>query len=334
MSDWSVADIPPQAGRLAIVTGGTSGLGWETALALTRAGGEVILTARSEAKGQDAVDRIHREVLNARVRFELLDLASLDSIGQFLHAVGSLPRLDLLVNNAGVMAIPERELTEDGFERQFGTNFLGPFVITQGLFPLLQRSDRPRVVTVASMAATMGLRRINFEDVNWDEGYTPSRAYSQSKLADLMFALELASRAEAAGLPLVSVGSHPGFARTHLFEGGQGRTPGRGTRWMLRLFAQDAASGALPSLRAATDPTVVTGTYYGPGGRMGSRGPPVVVKVPPIAMDHDARARLWEVAEELTGVRFDLGRAGLRPRRTEAATAPSPSPLSGVPRPA
>src|SRR5580698_4362045 len=179
MKKWTVADIPSQRGKLAVVTGANSGIGWNTALELARAGAEVILAARTEAKGQDAVDRIRRLLPQAKVRFELLDLASLRSVRAFAAKVNTETKVDLLVNNAGVMAVPRRELTEDGFERQFGTNFLGPFALTVLLLPALQRAPSPRVTTVSSGAANMGLRRINFDDLQWGRSYGPWKAYCQ-----------------------------------------------------------------------------------------------------------------------------------------------------------
>jgi NAD(P)-dependent dehydrogenase (short-subunit alcohol dehydrogenase family) len=166
MTKWSTADIPSQEGRVAVVTGANSGIGWHTALELARAGGEVIVTVRSEDKGRSAVEGIRRVLPRARVRAELLDLASLRSVRAFAVHLEHEPRLDLLVNNAGVMAVPTREVTEDGFERQFGTNYLGPFALTGLLLPLLRRSPSPRITTVSSGAANMGLRRINFEEGN------------------------------------------------------------------------------------------------------------------------------------------------------------------------
>ena len=222
MSTWTIANIPPQTGKLAVVTGANSGIGWHTALELARAGCEVILTARSDSKGKQAVDQIKAAVPLAQVRYEILDLASLRSVRAFAARVGSERKIDLLVNNAGVMAVPQRELTEDGFERQLGTNFLGPFALTLLLMPVLGRSPVARVTTVSSGAANMGLKRINFEDLQWAKSYSLWKAYCQSKLADLLFMLELGKRSAAAGLNLVSNGAHPGFARTNLQTSGPG----------------------------------------------------------------------------------------------------------------
>ena len=225
--EWTVADIPPQKGKVAVVTGANSGIGWHTALELARAGSDVILTARTDAKGQEAINRIRRELPRAKVRMERLDLASLRSVRTFAEKLSYEAKLDSLVNNAGVMAVPKRQVTEDGFEVQFGTNFLGPFALTGLLMPVLQRSVSPRVTTVSSGAAIMGTRKINFDDLQWERSYGPWKAYCQSKLADLIFTLELGRRCAAAGIGIVSNAAHPGYALTNLQTSG----PGPRTKW-------------------------------------------------------------------------------------------------------
>jgi NAD(P)-dependent dehydrogenase (short-subunit alcohol dehydrogenase family) len=301
MKIWTAADIPTQAGKLAIVTGANSGIGWNTALELARAGGEVVLTSRTDSKGRDAVDRIKREVPKAKVRYELLDLASLKSVRAFAQRVGNTAKLDLLVNNAGVMRVPTRELTEDGFERQFGTNFLGPFALTLLLMPALLRSDSPRVTTVSSGAANMGLKRINFGDLQWGKSYGPWKAYCQSKLADLLLMLELGRRSAAAGLKIVSNGAHPGFARTNLQTSGPGREMYAIEKFMAQFMSHDSAHGALPTLLAATVKDTATGAYYAPDKFFSLKGDPVPVPLPSPALDEDTARRLWEISEELTG---------------------------------
>ena len=301
MAKWTIADIPSQQGSLVVVTGANSGIGWHTTLELARAGGEVILTARTAAKGSDAVQRIKQIVPKARVRFELLDLASLRSVRAFVAKVGQEVKLDLLVNNAGVMAIPQRQVTEDGFEMQFGTNYLGPFALTGLLMPVLRRAASPRVTTVSSGAANMGLRRINFEDLQWERGYGPWKAYCQSKLADLMLMTELGRRYPA----VVSTAAHPGYARTNLQTSG----PGVSTNTLRKVvekalegvMSQDAAAGALPTLRAATE-DVGSGSYFGPDRMFQMNGDPVRITLPKPAQDGVAAVRLWDVAERLTGV--------------------------------
>jgi NAD(P)-dependent dehydrogenase (short-subunit alcohol dehydrogenase family) len=302
MAKWTIEDIPSQKGKLAVVTGANSGIGWNTALELARAGGEVILTARTEEKGQDAVGRIRRELPQARVRFELLDLASLQSVRSFAAKVISEPKLDLLVNNAGVMRLPQRQVTVDGFEVQFGTNFLGPFALTVLLLPALQRAASPRVTTVSSGAANMGLKKINFDDLQWEKSYAPWKAYCQSKLADLMLMLELERRSKAAGIQLVSNAAHPGYARTNLQTSGPGRPLNLIERTLTPFMSHDAAHGALPTLRAATSPEPSSGTYYAPERMFNLKGDPIPVRLPKPALDEAAARKLWEVSEQLTGV--------------------------------
>ncbi len=290
------------AGKLTVVTGANSGIGWYTALELARAGGEVILAARSEAKGHDAVNRILCRIPHARVRFGLLDLASLDSVRAFAANVGGEAKLDLLVNNAGVMAIPQRQVTSDGFEMQFGTNYLGPFALTLLLLPALRRSASPRVTTVSSGAANMGLKRINFDDLQWEKAYGPWKAYCQSKLADLMLTLELGRRCDGAGISLLSNAAHPGYARTNLQTSGPARQQSAIEKLVASFISQDAAAGALPTLRAATAKDTASGAYYGPENLFGLKGDPISIKLPKPARDAEAARKLWDVSEQLTGV--------------------------------
>ncbi len=306
MPRWSTKDIPSQAGRLAIVTGATGGLGYQTALELARAGGETIVAGRNPEKGRAAVERIQAAVPAETVRFELLDLASLDSVAGFAgRFLGEGRPIDILVNNAGVMAIPERRVTADGFEMQFGTNHLGHFALTAQLLPLLRAAGSPRVVQVSSGAHRMG--KINFNDLQAETSYRPWRAYSQSKLANLLLALELHRRSAANSWGIHSTAAHPGFAKTDL------QTSGPGTRgWFAivnrlgaPLVSQSAAQGALPTLYAAIAPAAVSGEYYGPSGIGEMRGAPKVASISGRARDRVAAARLWEVSEQLTGVRFD-----------------------------
>jgi NAD(P)-dependent dehydrogenase (short-subunit alcohol dehydrogenase family) len=300
MAQWTPKDIPEMTGRRVVVTGANSGLGWYTALELARSGAETILTARSNSKGQEAVDAIRRLVPYAKLSYEILDLASLTSVRSFAERISRGPALDLLVNNAGIMNVPERRLTEDGFEMHLGTNFLGHFALTARLLPLLLRSSTPRVTTLSSVAVNIGLRRMRFEDLQWERGYGPTKAYAQSKLADLLFMQELGKRY---GNALVSTGAHPGFARTNLIVSGAGREQPlqKFASWIL---AQDAEHGAWPTLRAATEPGLVSGAYIGPAGVLGLKGAPVAAAVPAPGRDLDAAKRLWTVSEELTGANW------------------------------
>jgi NAD(P)-dependent dehydrogenase (short-subunit alcohol dehydrogenase family) len=303
MTNWTKADIPSQEGRLSVVTGANSGVGWHTALELARAGSDVILAVRSAEKGLRAVDAIRRLVPRARVRHEILDLASLRSVRAFAARLTDEPRLDLLVNNAGVMSVPRRELTEDGFERQFGTNYLGPFALTGLLLPLLRRSPSPRITTVSSGAANMGLRRINFDDLQWEKSYAPWNAYCQSKLADLLMAVEWTRRAPAHGITLLSSAAHPGYSRTNLQTSGPGKPQNVLQRLAERVGSQDAAQGALPTLRAATEPNAAQASYYAPARFFHLKGDPVLIPMPEPARDEETARRLWDVSEQLTGVR-------------------------------
>lgn len=303
---WTIADIPPQYGKLALVTGANSGIGFHAALELARAGCEVILAARSQEKGREAVERIRRELPQAKVRAEILDLASLKSIRAFAAKIEAQPKLDLLINNAGVMALPTRELTENGFERQLGVNFLGHFALTALLLPTLLRARAPRVTTVSSVAANMRMKRIHFDDLQSAGAYDPWNAYSQSKLADLIFALELTRRLVKKNYSLLSNAAHPGYALTNLFTSGPGKPLGLGQKLLFKIAGQDAAHGALPLLRAATDIDAAPARYYGPDRFFHLKGDPVPVPIPKPARDEAAAKKLWEIAESLTHVYFPI----------------------------
>lgn len=303
MTRWTHSDIPSQDGRVAIVTG-TGGLGYETALALARAGAEVILAGRNADKGFDALRRIRDAATHAIVSFELLDLADLASITAFAERLGlQRDRIDLLVNNAGVMAPPRRKVTADGFELQLGTNYLGHFALTGRLLPLLCNGRDTRVISLSSVAAPSG--RIDFADLNAKKRYKAFEVYAQSKLACLMFALELQRRAEAAGWPMRSMAAHPGISRTGLLHNGMGRLSVHGlVRSVLPFLFQPAAQGALPTLYAATAPQAEGGAYYGPDSWAGIRGYPTSAKVPQQAHDDAVAKRLWSESEVMSGIRF------------------------------
>ena len=307
MSKWSARDIPAQSGRTAVVTGANSGLGFVTARELARAGAHVVMGCRDAARGEQARERLLQDVPGAQVEVRTLDLASLASIRTFAdHAHADFPGLDLLVNNAGVMAIP-RQLTADGFERQLGTNHLGHFALTGLLLPSLVGRVGSRVVTVSSTAHKPG--RIDFDDLMSERSYRKWSAYSQSKLANLLFAFELQRRLETAGLPTISVAAHPGYAATNLQQVGPTMEGSRlgGLLMSLgnRLFAQSDEMGALPQLYAATAPDVRGGEYFGPDGIGESRGHPKRVDSTKASKDAAVAARLWDVSAELTGVRYD-----------------------------
>ena len=297
------AEIPSQLGKTAVVTGSTGGLGYETVLALAKAGADIILIGRDDRKGQSALDKISREVIGARIRYEHLDLASLASIADFAQRMQVRQSLDLLINNAGVMALPRRQTTPDGFEMQFGTNYLGHFALTARLMPLLRRSSGPRVVSVSSLAHRTG--SIDFGDLQGTRLYSPWKAYGQSKLACLMFALELQRRSDSAGWNLTSNAAHPGFSRTNLFASGPGGLLSVATDFAAPFFGHSAADGARPILFAATSPQAKPGAYYGPGGFGELRGAPAPALIMPRARDAATAARLWDVSEKLTGTSFE-----------------------------
>lgn len=302
--DWSLADMPSQSGRIFLVTGGTSGMGYEDAKALAAAGAQVVIAARNPQRGEEAIVRIKQEVVDAQVQFEAVDLADLASVkvlGERLNA--SLPRLDGLINNAAIMSPPQRGTSADGFELQLATNYLGHFALTSHLLPLLRKSDGARVVTLSSIAAARGA--INFDDLQSEQAYNPFGAYAQSKLATLMFAFELQRRSEAQGWGIQSLAAHPGVAVTSLIERGPGLDSEFGRNWAKdRERYHTAAQGALPTLYAATAPEAQAGAYYGPIGEEEKRGPLGLASVPAAAKDAAAAARLWALSEQLTGVSY------------------------------
>ncbi|MEL1265164.1 SDR family oxidoreductase [Pseudoxanthomonas putridarboris] len=311
---WNASDIPDQRGRLAVVTGATGGIGYETALALAGAGAEVVLAGRSDAKGDVALRGILARHPRAQVRYMHLDLCSLASVRAFAERFADAHgRLDLLVNNAGVMTPPTRQETEDGFELQFGSNYLAHFALTARLLPLLRNGSRPRVVSVASGAHRLQAA-IHFEDLQWQRGYMPWPAYAQSKLAMLLFAFELQRRGDRYGWGLLSNAAHPGFARTGLQSAGAdlGRIGDRTTlnermtRWMAPWASQSAAEGALPTLFAATSPQAKPAGYYGPQRMFEMKGPVGEATIGRRARDEEVAARLWKVSAELAGVRWPL----------------------------
>jgi NAD(P)-dependent dehydrogenase (short-subunit alcohol dehydrogenase family) len=297
---WTASEIPDQTGRVAVVTGGNSGIGLVAARDLAGAGAHVVIAARNEAKGAEAAGSIP----GGEVEVRRLDLADLASVRSFAAAFDR--PLDLLINNAGIMA-PPRRVTVDGFESQFGTNHLGHFALTGLLLPRLLEAGAPRVVTVSSGAHRIGT--IKFDDLQREHGYQNWLAYGQSKLANLMFCFELQKRAVAAGSDLLSMAAHPGYSRTNL----QFAAPPWYEQWIMRvtnpIFGQSADMGALPTLYAATAPGVPGGSFIGPDGFMEQRGYPHIVTAAGRAYDEASWARLWTVSEQLTGVTYEFGGA-------------------------
>ena len=302
---WTTNDIPDLSGRLAIITGATGGLGLETALVLAGKGAEVVLAARNPAKGAEAERLIRSRHPDAAVRFELLDLASLASVRAFAERYLATGRpIDILIDNAGVMALPTRQTTVDGFEMQFGTNYLSHFALVGRLLPLLIGA-KARVAQLSSVAHRSG--HIRLDDLNYQTHYSPWPVYQQSKLAMLMFALELQRRSDAHGWGLTSVAAHPGFARTDLIANGHAGKPGlfaRGARLLEAVLSHSAADGALPILMAATLPDPTPGGYYGPTGFQEMKGPPGVAAIKRQAKDADVARGLWAESERLTGVTY------------------------------
>ncbi|BCB75246.1 SDR family oxidoreductase [Phytohabitans flavus] len=298
--------VPDQSGKLAVVTGANSGTGKETARRLAEAGARVVLAVRSPAKGEqaraDILARHPRATLEVR-RIDLADLASVREFADGLIADGT--PLDLLVNNAGVMAPPQRMTTADGFELQLGSNYLGPFALTLRLLPLLLAADQPRVATMSSGVANFG--RIHFDDLQWERRrYSPMLSYAQSKLADLMFTQQLAKIATERGWKVLSTGAHPGFTRTNLQTAGASLGRDKATRaWVTRfniIPSQDVEQGAEPLLYAATALDVGAGDYFGPSRRFGLVGPTTKVRPTRRALDDATNARLWTESERLTAV--------------------------------
>jgi len=307
---WSIRNIASQQGKLAVITGATGGLGLETAIALAGAGADIVLTGRNEAKGQAALQRVRAAHPNASIHYEDLNLASLASVADFATRFAATHgALDLLVNNAGVMMPPARHTTADGFELQFGTNYLGHFALTAHLLPLLRAGRAARVVSLSSIAHKLQAS-IHFDDLQWERRYSPWPAYAQSKLAMLIFAIELQRRSDAAGWGLLSTAAHPGYARTGLQSAGPslGLAGPSITERLGKLaepiMSHSAAEGALPTLFAATAPTARPGEYYGPLGLFELKGPPGKASISAQARDPALGARLWKVSEALTGVPF------------------------------
>jgi NAD(P)-dependent dehydrogenase (short-subunit alcohol dehydrogenase family) len=299
---WSAADVPSQAGKLAIVTGAASGLGFEIAVALAQAHADVIVASRNESQGRWAVAKIRPLSLASLVRFEKLDLANLSTVADFAQRIEGIGRpVDLLVNNAGVMALPQRQVSVDGFEMQLATNYLGHFALTSHLLPLLRRGRDTRVVQVGSLSHRIA--KIDLDDFQLERRYSPMKAYGQSKLAMLLFAFELQRRSHAGKWRVTSVAGHPGYARTELFENGPGvQSPiHRAHRYLRRWLGHSAASGSLPLLYAATSTTVRPGDYYGPKGLFELAGPSGAATASKTARDEELAGLLWARSEQLTG---------------------------------
>lgn len=310
MPSWTPADIPDLTGRVAVVTGANSGLGLETTRALVTHGATVVMACRDADKCRDAAEKLHAEVPSAHLETASLDLADLDSVATFAEDLKTRhSQLDLLINNAGVMAPPHRLTTKQGFELQFGVNHLGHFALTGRLMSLLVGRQDSRIVTVSSFAHVSGA--IDFDDLQREHHYTPYGAYSASKLANLLFMLELERHLRQAGAETISVGAHPGLVSTNLQAAGPFLGNPRLTSWLVlagvRVIGQTAAHGAVPQLCAATSTSARGGDYYGPDGR--HRGQALPATMSARARDERVAERLWATSKELTGVDIDAALA-------------------------
>jgi len=296
---WDSNNIADQKGRVAIVTGSSSGIGYETARVLANKNAAVIIAVRNQQKGENAVKKIKAQNKGADVSVMILDLANLESVKSFAAEFKKkYTRLDLLINNAGVM-MPPYSKTQDGFEMQFGTNHLGHFVLTGQLIDLIKNTPNSRIVNVSSAAHKQG--NLNFDDLNWEHRkYKPMKSYGDSKIANIYFTYELGRRVEKNGKNPVVAAAHPGWTATELqrhvgiFE------------FLNNFFAQDITMGALPTLYAAVGPDVKNGDYFGPSGFMEMKGYPKKVKANELSKNEHIAQKLWDISEELTGVTFDL----------------------------
>jgi len=306
--NWTTRDIPGLEGKSAVVTGANSGLGYHTSLALAGKGARIIMACRNLEKGEAARLEVLAIHPRADIRLWKLDLSSLASVHDFAEKYlesGEGP--DLLINNAGLMAIPFQK-TADGFEMQFGVNYLGHFALTALLWKGMRDKAGARIVNVSSIAHRFG--RIRFEDIHWDQGYKKWGAYGMSKLANLLFTYELARKFSESASGVIAASAHPGYADTSLQSKGMlmAGSPGKANFYNManKVFAQSGDMGALPSLYAATAPAVVQGSFYGPSGFLHMRGYPVEQQPDPKRVRADVARKLWSLSEDLTGIKFTV----------------------------
>ena len=304
MTKWTSERIGDLKGKRIIITGGASGIGYSAAEVLASRGADLFIAVRNTVKGEKAASKIRTHYPAASVTVMHLDLGDLASVRQFASEfTGLSDRLDLLINNAGVM-VPPYAKTKDGFELQFGTNHLGHFTLTSHLLPLLMATPLSRIVTVSSIAARRA--KIQFNNLDGSKGYNPMTFYRQSKLSNLLFAMELQNRLERAGSSTISVACHPGISVTNLLSRGSGKETGAVMKWIMGIVAQPANKGALPTLYAATHPDLRGGEYIGPDGPGNTKGYPVLNNDPATLYKPELAAKLWEVSEALTGVRYTI----------------------------
>jgi NAD(P)-dependent dehydrogenase (short-subunit alcohol dehydrogenase family) len=306
MNNWNVENMSSQEGRVAIVTGANSGLGYYTAKGLASKGAEVIMACRNVAKAETAVEKMLREIPNAKLKIMELDLSELSSVHRFVqNFAAEYKKLDLLINNAGIMAIPFRK-TADGFEMQFGINHLGHFALTGQLIEFLNSTPSSRIVVVSSLAQKAG--RIDFDHLNSERKYRKWAAYGRSKFANLLFMLELSDRIRSNDKGMMAVAAHPGYAASNLLEKGPEMND---RKWLIKaghfankIAAQSTEMGALPTLYAATSEEVINGGFYGPAGLGGMRGYPTQANPKNTRITKQLKIDLWSHSEELTGVSF------------------------------
>ena len=304
MTKWIADRISDLTGKMVLITGGASGIGYAAAVKLAGKGADVVLAVRTMEKGEKAAARVKESNPSAKVSVMHLDLGDLDSVKRFAQQFSvQYSKLDILINNAGVMVPPYRK-TEQGFELQFGVNHLGHFALTGLLLPLLSATPGSRIVTVSSIAARKP--KINFDNLDGSKGYNPMTFYRQSKLSNLLFAIELQNRLKGAGNNLISIACHPGISATNLVSRGSGKEAGWLVKQLMKLFIQSAEMGSLPTLYAATDPGLKGGEYIGPDGWQGHGGHPVITDEGKKHFNPDLAARLWEGSEKHTGVRFPV----------------------------
>lgn len=305
-SGWLPDDLPSLSGKSYVITGGNSGIGFEAAAILLKQGAKVLLLCRSHDRARAAVEKLEKQVAGAQVQFVLADLASLESVRRGAEQVSSLcPEIDALICNAGIMAIPDRTLTEDGFETQFAVNHLAHFLLSGLLFPNIVKASG-RMVNVSSKAHAFKPRRIRFEDVNFSSDYSPWEAYAQSKLANLLFTRELNRRLQLAGQSIFSSSCHPGWAATNLQTTGPAGFFSRLMTFGNRFIAQSAAQGSWPIVLCSVDPAAKRNAYYGPTKWSGLLGPIQECEVASHAENDEAANSLWELSEEMTGLNWQI----------------------------
>lgn len=304
MYKWTPERIGELKGKRIIITGASHGIGFEAARVLASKGADIVMAVRNTEKGEKAASKIAIVNGHKQVSVMHLDLADLESVRKFADDfLTRYDRLDVLINNAGVM-IPPYKRTKDGFELQFGTNYLGHYALTARLLPLLQATPLSRVVSLSSIAARRA--KIHFDNLDGSKGYSPMKFYRQSKLANLLFALELQNKLERSGSSTISVACHPGISATNLLSRGSGRETGKLMKMLMRIVAQTAENGALPTLYAATHPDLRGGEFIGPDGPGNTKGYPVLTNDSARLYNPDLAAKLWEVSETLTGVTYSI----------------------------